>query len=219
MKTGEGKTLVATLPLYLNALAGQGRAPRHGQRLPGPPRRGVDGPDLRRPRPDRRRHPGRHGARGQRRRPYAVRHHLRHQQRVRLRLPARQHGGRPRRSACQRELHLRDRRRGRLDPDRRGAHAADHLGPARGGARHVLRRSPRSPAALERGRRLRGRREAQDRSRRPTRACTRSSSALGIENLYAPEQRPAGQPPDRRRSRPSRCTSATSSTSSRTARS
>ena len=37
MKTGEGKTLVATLPVYLNALAGQGRARRHRQRLPGPP--------------------------------------------------------------------------------------------------------------------------------------------------------------------------------------
>ena len=34
MKTGEGKTLVATLPSYLNALDGQGRARRHGQRLP-----------------------------------------------------------------------------------------------------------------------------------------------------------------------------------------
>ena len=34
MKTGEGKTLVATLPLYLNALEGQGRAPRHPERLP-----------------------------------------------------------------------------------------------------------------------------------------------------------------------------------------
>ena len=29
MRTGEGKTLVATLPLYLNALDGQGRAPGH----------------------------------------------------------------------------------------------------------------------------------------------------------------------------------------------
>ena len=29
----------------------------------------------------------------------------------------------------QRGHNLRDRRRGRLDPDRRGAHAADHLGP------------------------------------------------------------------------------------------
>ncbi len=55
MKTGEGKTLVATLPVYLNALAGQGRARRHGQRLPGPARRGVDGPDLPLPGPERRR--------------------------------------------------------------------------------------------------------------------------------------------------------------------
>ncbi len=35
MKTGEGKTLVSTLPVYLNALGGQ-RGPRgHRQRLPG----------------------------------------------------------------------------------------------------------------------------------------------------------------------------------------
>ena len=46
MKTGEGKTLVATLPLYLNALAGRERPPGHRQRLPGPPRRRLDGPDL-----------------------------------------------------------------------------------------------------------------------------------------------------------------------------
>ena len=46
MKTGEGKTLVATLPLYLNALAGRERAPGHGQRLPGPPRCLLDGADL-----------------------------------------------------------------------------------------------------------------------------------------------------------------------------
>ena len=37
MKTGEGKTLVATLPLYLNALAGSRHTPDHRQRLPGPP--------------------------------------------------------------------------------------------------------------------------------------------------------------------------------------
>ena len=36
MKTGEGKTLVSTLPVYLNALVGRGRARRHRQRLPGP---------------------------------------------------------------------------------------------------------------------------------------------------------------------------------------
>ena len=37
MRTGEGKTLVATLPLYLNALLGQRRAPGHCERLPGSP--------------------------------------------------------------------------------------------------------------------------------------------------------------------------------------
>ena len=90
MKTGEGKTLVATLPVYLNALTGKGvhvvtvndylarrDAEWMGQiyRFLGLTRR------LHRPRPRRRRAP-----RGLR-----LRHHLRHQQRVRLRLSARQH--------------------------------------------------------------------------------------------------------------------------------
>ena len=55
------------------------------------------------------------------------RHHLRHQQRVRLRLPARQHGvlaG----AAGPAGARLRHHRRGGLDPHRRGADAADHLG-------------------------------------------------------------------------------------------
>jgi preprotein translocase subunit SecA len=43
MKTGEGKTLVATLPVYLNALAGKGG---HGERLSGSARRGMDGPAV-----------------------------------------------------------------------------------------------------------------------------------------------------------------------------
>jgi preprotein translocase subunit SecA len=42
----------------------------------------------------------------------------------------------------QRDL-LRHRRRGRLDPDRRGAHAADHLGPSEGST-DLYRRSTRS---------------------------------------------------------------------------
>ena len=50
MKTGEGKTLVATLAVYLNALAGARRARRHRQRLPRQARRRVDGPDLQFPR-------------------------------------------------------------------------------------------------------------------------------------------------------------------------
>ena len=44
MRTGEGKTLVATLPTYLNALDRQGRPRRHRQRLPRQARRRVDGP-------------------------------------------------------------------------------------------------------------------------------------------------------------------------------
>ena len=51
MATGEGKTLVATLPLYLNALPGTRRAPRHGQLVPRPPRLAVDGAPLQLPRP------------------------------------------------------------------------------------------------------------------------------------------------------------------------
>ena len=46
MKTGEGKTLVATLAVYLNALSGQGVHRGHRQRLSGPPRPGVDGANL-----------------------------------------------------------------------------------------------------------------------------------------------------------------------------
>ena len=34
MKTGEGKTLVATLAVYLNAIAGRGCSPHYCQRIP-----------------------------------------------------------------------------------------------------------------------------------------------------------------------------------------
>ncbi len=46
MVTGEGKTLVATLPAVLNALDRQGRPRRHRQRLPRPPRLRMDVADL-----------------------------------------------------------------------------------------------------------------------------------------------------------------------------
>ena len=68
MKTGEGKTLTATLAVVLNSLAvreatpegperaaAQGRARGDRQRLPGPARRRMDEPDLRRARRERRR--------------------------------------------------------------------------------------------------------------------------------------------------------------------
>ena len=63
MKTGEGKTLVATLPAYLNALDRQGRARRHGQRLPRRVPVRADGPRPPLPRPDDRLHPGADDAR------------------------------------------------------------------------------------------------------------------------------------------------------------
>jgi hypothetical protein len=109
----------------------QGRPRRHRQRLPRPPRRRMDGPGLSLPRPD---HVGvivptasttPSAAR------LRLRHHLRHQQRIRLRLSARQHEVLERAQMVQRGHQLRHRRRGRLDPDRRGAHAADHLRPDR----------------------------------------------------------------------------------------
>ena len=53
MRTGEGKTLVATLPAYLNALDRSRRARRDGQRLSRLARRRMDGPDSQFPRPRR----------------------------------------------------------------------------------------------------------------------------------------------------------------------
>ena len=134
------------------------RPPGHRQRLPGAPRQRVDGRDLQVPRPHRRLHPAGHGP-AERRAAVRVRHHLRHQQRVRLRLPARQHGGAARAPGAAR-VRLRDRRRGGLGPDRRGAHAAHHLGPGRaqrpgvrraeaaGRARWCARRTSGSTSAL-----------------------------------------------------------------------
>ena len=129
MKTGEGKTLVATFPAYLNGLAGKGvhivtvndyLAKRDADWMgkvyaqlgmttgvvypyqDDVEKRAAYQADI----------------------TYATNNELG------LRLPARQHeilgrGNDPARSL------LRDRRRGRLDPDRRGADAADHLGSQR----------------------------------------------------------------------------------------
>ena len=48
-------------------------------------------------------------------------------------------------------VRVRDRRRGRQHPDRRGAHAADHLRPARAGGRHLLHLRPLGEADGRRG--------------------------------------------------------------------
>ena len=127
MKTGEGKTLVSTLPGYLNGLGGKGvhlvtvndyLARFHAEwmgRIHG--FLGLEvGLII----------PGFKASPAEKRVQYAGRHHLRDEQRVRLRLPARQHG-RPAPRQDPARSQLRDRRRGRLDPHRRGPHAADHL--------------------------------------------------------------------------------------------
>ncbi len=132
MKTGEGKTLVATLPLYLNALTGRGShlvtpndyLSKYGVQWMGPvyhllgvsvgviqsaaanPDLGsfVFDPDY--PAADDR---YQHLRPVQPPRSVRRRHHLRHQQRVRLRLSARQHGARPDRARPARSA-LRHRR-------------------------------------------------------------------------------------------------------------
>ena len=126
MKTGEGKTLVATLPVYLNALAGKGvhvvtvndylarrDAEWMGAALQLPRPRGRR--DRARPRPT----PSGSDA-------YAA--DITYGQNnefgfdyLRDNMKFAPGGLRPARAQ------LRHRRRGRLDPDRRGAHAAHHL--------------------------------------------------------------------------------------------
>ena len=135
MKTGEGKTLVADHADVPQRARRPGAPTWSPSTTTWPARRRVDGPGLPLPGPRGRRHPGQHDARGA---PRAVqrRRHLRHQQRVRLRLPARQHDHAPRAHgpARPRLLH---RGRGRLHPHRRGAHAAHHQRRARDGRRHL----------------------------------------------------------------------------------
>ncbi len=130
------------------------RAPRHRQQLPGPPRLAVDGARLQVSRAHVACLDDTEPSSPDRRAAYLCRHHLRHQQRVRVRLPARQHGvlaG----AAGPAGARLRHHRRGGLDPDRRGADAADHLGSGgqRGGrqVRPVQPPGGRAGAEADRG--------------------------------------------------------------------
>ena len=148
MKTGEGKTLVATLAVYLNALSGRGvhvvtvndyLASRDAEWM---------GQIYQFLGLNRRHHRARARRRGAQEN-LRLRRHLRHQQRARLRLPARQHevphgGHGPARA------HLRHRRRSGSHPDRRGAHAADHLRPARRPLRILQHHRQLHPRARQR---------------------------------------------------------------------
>ena len=189
---------------------GRGRPRRHRQRLPGAARRAVDGRRLRHARADgghasaRECLPVRRRRRGQqgdgtaalrvppRRLPGG--RHLRHEQRVRLRLPARQHGDRPV-AARAAQAGIRDRRRGGQHPDRRGADTADHKRAFAGDRERVLAVLADSPEPQPQ-RPLHGGREAQvglaDRrgrqqgrgsaeGRQPVRAGERAAGALHRE--------------------------------------
>ena len=126
MRTGEGKTLVATLPGVPERARRQGRPHRHGERLPRAARRRLDGPHLPVPRHDRRRQPVADGARRQAGRVRAPTSPTARTTSSASTTCATTWCSRPSRARAARP-HLRDRRRGRLDPDRRGAHAAHHL--------------------------------------------------------------------------------------------
>ena len=154
MKTGEGKTLVATMPGVPQLAHGRGRAPRDRERLPGQARLGVDGADLPCPRRARRADPVAHDA-GRAAARVRRADHVRHEQRVRVRLPARQHGDADRGLRAAR-LPVRDRGRGRLDPHRRGADPADHQRHG-GRQREVVPDVRADRAAAEARRGLRGR--------------------------------------------------------------
>ena len=210
MKTGEGKTLTATLPVVLNTLAGKGvhlvtvndyLAKRDAEWMtPIYEMLGLSG-----------RHPA---ERRVRLGPTSAtslrgRHHVRHQLRVRLRLPARQHRAQHRREGPARPR-LRDRRRGRQHPDRRGAHAADHQRPARAGRRllQAVRQARPQMVPGEKPKEV----SAKDRvwiadfdyeadEKYKTVSITelgvaKAEKFLGIENLYLAETGTPGQPPD-----------------------
>ena len=78
---------------------------------------------------------------------------------------------------------LRDRRRGRLDPHRRGAHAADHQRPRRRRRQAVLPLRHASSARCSATSTTRSKRTSGS-SCRSRRASRRSRQALGIDNLY-----------------------------------
>ena len=208
MKTGEGKTLVATLPIFLNSLAGDSvhlvtvndyLARRDAEWMkPIYDALGVTVGVIQ----------NMQSLRGQAGR-LRGRRHLRHQLRVRLRLPARQHGrlargGRPARPS------VRDRRRGRQHPDRRGAHAADHLRRSRGGGR------PLPPVRAARAD-AEGRAEDGQHARSSAATARSPTTTTSTTRSTRPSRRPSAASRRPRSSSASRtCTSPSTATSSTT---
>ena len=141
MRTGEGKTLTGDARRRAQRAGRQGRARRHGQRLPGPPRRRVDEPDLRRRSgspsascrtcsPTRRSSAAYAGDVTYGTNSEFGFDYLRDNMATALEEKVQ----RGRRETAP-FAHTSHRRRGRQHPHRRGAHAADHLRRARAGRR------------------------------------------------------------------------------------
>ena len=157
MKTGEGKTLVSTLPGVPQRPDRPGLPPHHGQRLPGPPGLGVDGPppQVARPvgrphRPGRTSTPSTSAASTRADITYGTNNEFGFDY-------LRDNMAMSRERQVQRGHHFSHRRRGRLDPHRRGPDAAHHLRPGRRRRAAVLQvRQHRPRPAPRRG--LRGRR-------------------------------------------------------------
>ena len=160
MRTGEGKTLVATLPVYLNALTGKGvhvvtvneyLAQRDADWM-GPIYRflglTVGVIQSNQPTDEKRRAT-----------PADITYGTNNEfgfDYLRDNLAFRPE------DRVQRKLDLRDRRRGRLDPDRRGAHAADHLRPL-GGEHRALRADQSLDPAAQAARAAAGQGQRRDR--------------------------------------------------------
>ena len=149
MVTGEGKTLVATLPAYLNALDGQGRPRRHRQRLPRPPRLRVDAAHLPRPGHDRRRTSSRDMDPADRRQAYEC--DITYGTNSEFGFDYLRDNMKPASTTsyqCQQvqRAQLRHHRRGGQHPHRRGPDAADHLRPGVRRRPQVRRGRPDRPA-------------------------------------------------------------------------
>ena len=215
---GRGQDPRGDAPRIPQRAGQEGRAHGDGEQLPRQARLRVDGPDVPVPRTVGGLH-RRHAA--QLRRPprgLHGRHHVRNQQRIRLRLPARQHGfvAQGPRAA---QAPFRHRRRGRLRADRRRPDAAHHLGTRAQGRRPDVRavppghRKPLQPAKEPRdgpagrgapadlgGQERRGRREALPRPQGSAEVQTADQIPLGTgrqgadaedrEHLHAGQQPP-----------------------------
>ena len=191
MKTGEGKTLVSTLPGLPQRPGRARRPPHHGQRVPGPPRLRVDGP----PAPL-----ARASASASSCPATSTPTYKREQYAADITYGTNNEFGfdylrdnmaMGRERQVQRGLPLRDRRRGRLDPHRRGADAAHHL---RAGRRRraallqVRQHRPRpAPRRGLRGRRAEAHRVAHRAGHREGRARARHRQPL---RRRRPEPRP-----------------------------